>query len=153
VKKLSQFKFRLQRVLEVREKEEDEKKNRFAEITKKLQEEHKRLDSLHSDMEEVKTRKNKLASQNIKVDQLLSYSYYMENLKQNIEKQHNIVEKSEKEMENARVELLEAAKDKQVLEKIKDKNFEDYKYGLKREEDKMTDQFVSYSSSNNALEE
>src|SRR5699024_2782373 len=98
-------------------------------------------------------RKNKLASQNIKVDELLSYSCYMESLKQNIEKQHHIVGKFEKEMENARIELLEAAKDKQVLEKIKDKNFEDYKYELKREEDKLTDQFVSYSSSNNALEE
>lgn len=150
---LAKFKFRLQRVLEVKEKVEDEKKNIYAEHRKQLEEENRRLERLVEDMEEAKSSKDSINSGSLRISQLSSYSDYMQGLHLMIDKQSVKVVDTEKEVESVRMQLLEATKERRILENLKLKSFEEYKYELKQEEDKMTDQFVSYSSSNNTRED
>lgn len=150
---MAKFKFGLQRVLEIKEKVEDEKKNTYAERKKKLEEENLKLEKLKVDMEQIRVRRNSAGGESLKISELSNYSNYIQSLNVKIETQNSKVEEEEQIVESVREELLEATKDRRILENLKLRSLEQYKYELKQEEDKLTDQFVSYSSSNKTRED
>lgn len=150
---MAKFKFGLQRVLEIKEKFEDEKKNSYAEQKKKLEEENLKLEKLKKDMEDISLKRNSASGASLKVSELSNYSNYIQSLSNRIEVQHTKVEEEEEAVEAVRRELIEATKDRRILENLKLRGLEQYRYELKQEEDKLTDQFVSYSSSNKARED
>ncbi|OHW62756.1 flagellar biosynthesis chaperone [Andreesenia angusta] len=150
---MAKFKFGLQRVLEIKEKFEDEKKNSYAEQKKKLEEENLKLEKLKVDMEQIRTERNSASGESMKIRELSYYGNYIRGLSSMIEVQNTRVEEKEQTVESAREELLEATKDRRILENLKLRSLEQYKYELKQEEDKLTDQFVSYSSSKKTRED
>lgn len=150
---MAKFKFGLQRVLEIKEKFEDEKKNSYAEQKKKLEEENLKLEKLKVDMEQIRTERNSASGESMKIRELSYYGNYIQGLSSMIEVQNTRVEEKEQTVESAREELLEATKDRRILENLKLRSLEQYKYELKQEEDKLTDQFVSYSSSKKTRED
>jgi flagellar FliJ protein len=136
---MKKFKFRLQRVLETKESEERQKKRELGEKQNLLAQEEAVLTQLLAQIDdhEQKQRHSIEVSSNAG-DLLRQHRWQLELNKQKKQQLHNI-NKCEKEVEKARLALVEATREKRVLEKLKEKQLEEYKKYLTAEEQKVLD--------------
>jgi len=61
--------------------------------------------------------------------------------------QKETVKKEKENVDKVREELLQAMKDRKILEKLKEKRYDEYLIESKAEEQKVNDQIVSYKVS------
>lgn len=147
------FKFRLEKILEHREMLENIKKGEFANVQAKLKFETDELARFNEIRKSLAKDKEDASINATTMSELQKYNIYMENLKRTIELQEIKIEAIKQEVEKARQELIESTKDKKIIEKLKLRDYQEFLYEEKKEEEKITDQFVSYSSSTNAMED
>ena len=69
--------------------------------------------------------------------------------KRAMEEQKIVIKKAEKKVEEEREKLNEAIKERKTFEKMKEKAFENFLEELKKEEDKVNDELVSFRFVNN----
>lgn len=138
------FKFRLEKILNLRERLEDLKKNEYGIAKKKL------LDAIHKrDM--MVAKKESLIEEMKTLDgsiELLKkrneYTKYIDYLKEVIEKMEQNITILTLEAEEKRKELEEAVKDRKILDKFKDKEKEKWRREEIRLENAITNEIVSY---------
>lgn len=145
------FKFRLRKILEHRETLENIKKGEFGKIQTELNKQREILESLKSKQTDILTEK--ASKMNTTMYELQIYNNYILELDRQIEMQMKKIEEIKIEVEKARSELIEATKDKKIIEKLKLRDYQEFLYEEKKIEEKANDQFVSYSSSINAMED
>ena len=63
------------------------------------------------------------------------------------------VHTAQRNVENARIRMNEAMKERKTQENLKEKAFEEFKQELLAEESKITDELVSYTYHNNKQED
>ena len=143
---MEKFNFRLEKVLEYKERVEALNKAEYSKANKKLNEELVVLEDYISERIRLTNERNIQISK-ISINNLKSYNIYLNSMKPRIEHQQTIVDESQKIAENAREILVRSTEEKRMLQKLKKRDFNDYQYLQKKEEEKVTDQFVSYRSS------
>lgn len=143
---MEKFTFRLEKVLDYKERVEDLNKAEYSKANKKLNEELVTLQGYISEKERLASERNANVD-SISINDLKSYNIYLSSMNSTIIKQQKTVDKTREITENARRILIESTKEKRMLQKLKTRDFRDYQYLQKKEEEKVTDQFVSYRSS------
>lgn len=143
------FKFRLQKILEHRETLENIKKGEFAKVQSELNHEIVKLKGLESERNTI--ARQKTSSTDTTISELQKYNDYLFILDKQIESQGLVIEKMREKVEEVREELIEATKDKKIIEKLKLRDYQEFLYEEKKEEEKANDQFVSYNSSMNVM--
>lgn len=137
---MKKFKFKLQKLLDIREAFEKKIKNELAELVNLQNIERNKQIELQQRMLE---RKNVIRS--LIKNKTFSYSEVMmyEKFTDSANKAINIAEYKIKQMEpgiqRVREKLVEASKEKKVVEKLKERQFKDYLYKLNREIAKEND--------------
>lgn len=76
------------------------------------------------------------------IQSLMMENLYKLDLEKKIKKQEILVEEKRQELEKLRVKLQAAQKDKKIIEKLKEKNLEDYKNELSKKNQKEIDEFA-----------
>ena len=138
------FKFRLQVVLEYKQRIEDEEKKKFAKVMQKLQEAEKHLQFLINTREIKKNEmREKMSVGSLNVYELQMYHLHIDKLSKDIVKQKEVIKEIEKEVEEQRQRLIAAAREKKVYEKLKEKKLEEFKKELEAEERKFIDELAS----------
>lgn len=142
--KKGKFKYNLQSVLKVREIKETQEKEKFADAQKKLEEEIKKE-------EEVKNKYSH--AQNALVDEFEGESIdfthvflrqnQIENLKVEVDEQKKATVRAEEAKERQRNYLVEALKDRQIIEKDREHKKSDWLAFMKSEENKFLDEIAS----------
>lgn len=145
------FKFRLQKILEHRETLENIKKGEFGKIQTELNRQRQVLEEIKIKRTEILNEK--ASKTHTTVYELQMYNSFIIDLDRQMVRQIEKIEQVKKEVDKAREELIDATKDKKIIEKLKLRDYQEFLYEEKKEEEKITDQFVSYSSSKNVLEE
>ncbi len=140
------FNFRLERVLNYKKTVEDLKKNQYGSVKQRLNREENKLDSF------IKHKKNLLNEKDstivkTRVGNLVLYNNYIKDINEKIENQKEIVSQVEKELQVKRAEMIDAIKEKKMLEKLKENEYEKYLYELKKEEEKLNDTIVNFKVS------
>ena len=143
---MEKFTFRLEKVLDYKEQVESLNKIEYSKANKKLSEELDTLENYISERKRLTYERNTNVN-NISIHDLKSYNTYLNLMNSRIIHQQKIVEKTQKITENARKTLIQSTKEKRMLQKLKSRDLGDYQYLQKKEEEKVTDQFVSYRSS------
>jgi len=141
---MAKFKFKLNSILKLNESIEDQKKNEFRKAAMQLEIEREKLKNLFIDKESSVISYQKAVKEHIdpiKSDMLVKY---INLVNKRIDAQKIEVKKWEEILEEKRLELVEATKEKKKLEKLKEKQFEQYIIDEKREEQKITDEVVGY---------
>ncbi len=129
------FKFKLQSVLEAREKKFEDRQLEFVKVQNKLLEAKKALEFLYSEVEQ--TQKGlELIIKAGKMDYTLIFCHqnYLSKLDLDIKNQHGLIKTIEKELEKKNKLMLEALKEKTMMEKLKEKALEDFKKYIERQE-------------------
>lgn len=141
------FKFRMQKILDLKEKEEDNKKNEVAVILKEISDKKIEIHNYVTQREEEKENRKKLNQAGCSVTKILDVNNYIQYIEQSIDLANEELRQLERRLKIKQDEYLEARKEKKSFEKLKEKDHEKYKMWEAKEEEKVIDQIVTYSSS------
>lgn len=142
---MANFNFKLERVLNYKKTFEDYKKGKYGTVHKKLIEEENELDRFYKYKKSLMDEK-KLSSTKIKAGDLALYNNYINKLNVQIKNQEEIIIETKNELEEAKKEMITAVKEKKIFEKLKENEYEEYLYQLKKQEEKQNDTLLSFKA-------
>lgn len=131
----------MEKVLDWRSDTEEEKKKNLVQVQQSKQQQETILRRLIN--ENIKIKNDSLSTN--RIDVLRRQNLYKDMIDEKIIHQKNIVSKAEKEVEMARIELMEAHKDRKVMEKLKEKEYTFTMEQEKQEEQKQLDEMATLS--------
>lgn len=133
---MNSYKFSLEKVLEWRVDNEEIIAKGFAKLQNKLNNQEIVLSNLRSEDENIK--KKILTVNNIYG---LKQQYrFKQRVEENIEEQEVLIDKTRLEIEELRLDLLEAQKNRKIMEKLKENDYSTYKKNIMFIEQKELDE-------------
>ena len=120
------FKFKLQSVLDYRLNIEEKILNEFSELKRKLDEQKALLEALVSERESRVADLRNMRSATIKADDIASILAYVEHLHEREKQQEEVIRQTGEAVEEKRKYLVEAVKNRKVMENLKDRLEQDY---------------------------
>lgn len=142
---MAKFKYRMQSILNIKEKLEDQAKNDFSRARLHLDEETDKLQALEKRKEDYVEEGRRIRKDAINIKDLENNDYAIEKMDEYILRQQEQVKRAERELENARIKLTEAMRETKIQNKLKEKAFEDFKKELNAAESKEVDELTSYT--------
>ncbi len=137
------FKFKLQKALEIKEKEEEEKRVELLEKQKILEKELEKLSGIEDEIGKTLDSYSKSKNGSLDINTMLSFENFLRKLKENKKDQIEIVDLYRNKVEECKDNFLEARKEKKIFEKLKEKSYEKYMEESLREEQKFIDELSS----------
>lgn len=138
------FKFKLQSVLNAREKEFENRRLDFAKAKNKLHQEHLTMQKLVNILQEtISSLEEVLKSGGIDQTIIFVHQNYMTTTKINIEYQKLAIKKAEEELEEKNQLMLEALKAQKVMEKLREKALNEFTANLNRHEMILIDEIAT----------
>ncbi|MBN2655445.1 MAG: flagellar export protein FliJ [Spirochaetales bacterium] len=131
---MKKFEFSLQTVLNLRESEEREWENRLAAVTGECA-------RLRRDISGYKEEKNRCALENTlrDVNSLLAVANYQALMDRKADEARRQLSLKEKERERVLKDFIEASKKRKILDKLKEKQHDEYHHERIKYEEKMND--------------
>ena len=142
------YKYKLQNILKLRESIEKDKKNEFGVATQRLDKEKLKLKQLNAEMYNMCDSIEKAVSKGIKCNELLVQHQFKNYYKGCISDQTIKSQMAEEHLTYCRQKLVVAVQDRKIMEKLKEIDFEKYKYTEQKIEEKLVDDLVSFKHSN-----
>lgn len=139
------YSFKLEKVLNYKEKLENIKKAEYGDINRRLNNEEEKLLNYNNYKQSLVTEKNQI-TKNINVGHLKLYNDYLQDISNMIENQEKVVIEIKKDLEIAKEELLIAMKEKKSFEKLKEIKYEEYLFETKKNEEKIVDGIVTFNT-------
>lgn len=137
---MKKFNFKLQRLLDFREAKENEIKNELSKVLMKQNVERSKQQVLHESIAEEKGRlKERMVRGNVAVKEVMMFEKYIDMSLKAIDAAERKIQSIEPEVIEVRSRLIEATKDKKIVEKLKEKRHEEYLYEVNREIAKEND--------------
>ncbi|MEN6469831.1 MAG: flagellar export protein FliJ [Smithella sp.] len=134
------FKFKLQSVLEYRHNIEEKILNEFSDLKRILEEKKAVLKALIDERHRLMDELRNMQRSMMRADDLAALVAYVENLRLKEKEQKNIIEQASEKVEAKRKELMEALKNKKVMENLRDKHAEEYQKNMNELEQKNSDE-------------
>lgn len=138
------FKFKLEKVLKHKHILEKQAQRDFAEMQKKLDEQLNLLKSLEDNLKNTYNERQAIIKTGTNVSANLDFvQKAFEGYRYMIQNQQKIIVGLEKIVEEKRLRLVEATKDRKVFEKLKEKKKDEFIKEKKRRDQKVTDEMNS----------
>ena len=141
------YKFRLQKVLDVKEKEEDNKKNEMSLVNFEIEKAKKQLTELYDELEENYKYRQDKNSNGSSIQELLELNKYIDYLKNTaIRQKIDEIVMLQRKLEGKKEEFIDIRRQRKSYENLKDKDYARYMIKEAKEEEKIIDEIVSFSS-------
>lgn len=150
---MAKFIYKMQNILEIKEKLESQEKIAFGIANQKLMEEQEKLQELLVRQASYEARLKELTSGDLNIRDINNCKKSIDSMKSMVRDQMIAVHTAQRNVENARIRMNEAMKERKTQENLKEKAFEEFKQELLAEESKITDELVSYTYHNNKQED
>jgi len=131
------YKFSYQKILDVRQIQEDQKSSEVTSVQNELEKEKDELSKLENEKSST-LRDNRNASQST-LD-LMRKNSFMNRVNENIDKQKLKIEEKEETLSNKKNELLEASKSRKIMDKLKESDLKKYNIEQSRKEQYQIDE-------------
>jgi flagellar FliJ protein len=142
---MAKFIYKMQNILEIKYKLEDQAKTNYANARMKLDQEQEALRLLIEKQAFYENNMRQLMSSRLDIVEIKFCKAAIEKTKYDVKQQVLQVTVAERNLEQARVKLFEIMNDRKVHEKLKENAFEDFKRELNAQESKEIDELVSYT--------
>ncbi len=142
---MAKFIYRMQNILNLDEKLEEQAKMEYATQQMLLNEEEEKEQQLKDRRTSYEEEARRLREESLNVRDMIVNANAINVMDQLIVDQHGVVEREEEKLEQKRSVLEEAMKDRKTQEKLKEKAFDEFKMELAMEESKQIDQLTSYT--------
>lgn len=133
---MKSYKFRLEKVLDWKEIKEETAAQKFAQLQNELKKQKSVLENLLAEYKILKKEGLKLKN----IHELKQHNLYDQTMEKQITQQKETTYMISRELSEAKSILIKAQKDKKIVEKLKEKDFEVYKEDMKKEEQKELDE-------------
>ncbi len=141
---MKKFVYKMQSVLDIKEKLEEQEKSRYAAAQAKLNEEELKLRQLHARRDACEEKLRESVGAGLNIIAIRHNEDALETLKVFVKTQVFAVEKAQQNVEAAMYRLREAMAERKTQERLKEKAFEAYLAELNAEERKEVDELVSF---------
>lgn len=138
------FKFRYQKVLDLRLKEEEEKKKTLASKIKDMERIKRKLEDLRSQRGLFEQKMLQEMQDGVSASRLSIYGASKKWYRQEIEDYESRLELSKAAIRIARLKLLQAAQEVKKIEKLKEKAYEEFKAKEEKAMQDMIEEVVSF---------
>ena len=139
------FRYRLQNVLDIKFRMEDQARAAFASAQAKLNEEEAKRDALIEKMRAYEEEGRSLRENVLNVYNMRDNTRAIDNIKEQIEEQEKNIRQAAKVVDQARIRLTDAMQERKIHEKLKENSFEEFKREVNAAESKEVDELVSYT--------
>lgn len=139
------FVYRMQNILDLKYKLEEQKKQEYAQVQIRLNEAEAYLQSLEQRLEADVENLRKATSGTLKLLEIESCKNAIIFRRDQIARQQQMVKSLRGEVERARIRLNEAMQDRKMHEKLRENEFEEFMQEMNLQESKEIDQLVSYT--------
>lgn len=137
---MKKFVFRLETVLDLRKRKEEEVQQKLSKILDMERIVREELDSIRQKQFSYRQKIEKLKSNIGKINDLLTYQCYVDSLQNQIEELEKRLYEIGQLVMQVRQELAEAAKERKIIEKMKEKDLEEYMFMVRNKEISQLDE-------------
>ena len=142
---MAKFKYRMQSILEVKKKLEEQAKNEFAAARAVLNEEEEKLEQLKKRKEAYEDEGRALREDTLNIMDIIENKEALLRMDEFIADQQLNVKRAQDRMEEARLALQNAMQESKTQEKLREKAFEQFVKEENKRESKEIDELVSYT--------
>jgi len=144
------FKYRLQKILEFKEKKEEEEKEKLAKLMEQQEYERQVKAQLEQKLVEIQAvLKQKQAAGTLDVEELRFYPGHIKNVKNQIRNQELRLQEIAIKIKEQRNALMKAAQERQVYQKHREKCQEEWQAEMDRQEAIMLDELATINFARN----
>jgi len=134
-------KFKLQKILEYRERVFELEKQKLTDLQNRLKDYQFKREALSKEIEEKRLQLDTLKKEG-KFEFAILGEKYLEKLLKMLQTMNNMIEETKKEIEKQKSTVVSAMNDLKIMEKLKEKHNINYLAYLKKEELKLIDELV-----------
>lgn len=145
---MAKFIYKMQNVLDIKYKMEEQIKVEFARANEAYNLEVRKLQDFVSRKYGYEEKLRNLYKENLKIAEIKSTIDAIDKMKEIIKQQIEEVNKAAKVVEEVRKKLNEAMLERKTQETLREKAFEEFLLEIKAQEDKETDELVSFKYGN-----
>ncbi len=142
---MAKFVYRMQNILELKKKIEEQEKANFGMATARYNEEQQKLRDIMIKQAGYERQLRELTVGDIDIKEIKTCKSAIASMKVALRAQMIEVSKAQKAMENARKKLNAVMMERKMHEKLREHAFEEFLDEIDREESKITDELVSYT--------
>lgn len=142
---MAKFQYRMQSILNIKLKMEDQAKMQFAQAQAKLNEEEEKLQSLINRKSQYESELKKLLQTILDIPKIDEMQNAIMRMEEFILEQKKEVDKAARAVEKAREKLTEVMMERKSHEKLKENAFEQFIQELNSAEGKEIDELTSYT--------
>lgn len=142
---MAKFKYRMQSILEIKKKLEEQAKNEFAAARAALNEEEEKLERLYKRKEAYEEKGRSLRENTLNIMDIIENKEALLRMDEFIADQQLNVKRAQDRMEEARLVLQNAMQESKTQEKLREKAFEQFVKEENKRESKEIDELVSYT--------
>lgn len=141
---MAKFIFKMESILSVKEKLEEQAKAEYSIEIIKLRQEEEKLEELENRKNAYQTRLYEAVMDTLNISEIKILEDSVENIKYNIKFQLIVIANQQKNVDRAREKLDNAMKERKTYEKLREKAFEEFKEQINAEEQKEINELVSF---------
>ena len=141
---MAKFRYRMQNILNVKEKLEDQARNDFALAVAKVNEEEAKLETLVKRKDGYEAELRELCGRELDIAGIKEAEDAIEIIKYHIQMQKMAVAAANQKLDVARSKLTLAIQERKTHDKLKEKQFDAFKAEEAAKESKEIDEFVSF---------
>lgn len=142
---MAKFRYRMQNILDIKRKLESQARAAFSQANLKYMNEQDKLEELVFKRFQYEKMLKEQLSGKVNIRELRIARENVDTMKTLVRRQMMEVHKAEMTLEACRRELGEVVKERKTQEILRDKEFEEFKKELLRQESKEIDELVSYT--------
>ncbi len=142
---MAKFKYRMQNILNIKEKLEEQAKNEFAAARRRLDDEEEKLEELKQRKAGYEEEGRRLRMSALNILDLTDNKNAIDTMDEYIALQQIEVNKAAALLEEARIKLTEAMKEAKIHNRLREKAFEEFKKEINAQESKEIDELTSYT--------
>lgn len=142
---MAKFQYRMQSILNIKLKMEDQAKMQFAQAMAKLNEEEEKLQKLIDRKSQYETKLKELLQTVLDIPKIDEMQNAIMRMEEFIQEQKKEVNKAARAVERAREKLTEVMMERKSHEKLKENAFEQFMQELNSAEGKEIDELTSYT--------
>lgn len=141
---MAKFTFRLQNILNLKVRLEQQQKNAFAAARKRLDEEEEKLNNLYKRLDGYEEEGRLMRSETLHIQKIIENETAIDKVKDYIEDQKAQVRLAEMRLEEERVKLVEAMRERKTYEKLRENAFAQWQEAEKHDEAVINDEHNSF---------
>lgn len=141
---MAKFIFKMESILSIKYKLEDQAKAEYGMEIARLREEERKLEMLVEKKEAYQAALTEAVQDALDIREIKDLENCVENMKYNINVQKFVIKQQQQRVDQAREKLDNAMKERKTYEKLKEKAFEQFKMEIEAQERKEIDELVSF---------